>query len=45
MPIVVIGCALVSWSRMALGHHYLSDVVAGALLGATIAAAVAAFVL
>jgi undecaprenyl-diphosphatase len=45
MLIVAIGCALVSWSRLALGHHYLSDVVAGTLLGATIAAAVAAFVL
>jgi undecaprenyl-diphosphatase len=44
MLIVIVACALVSWSRMALGHHYLSDVVAGTLLGATIAGAVAALV-
>jgi len=43
--IVVAGCALVSWSRVALGHHYLSDVVAGTILGAAIAAGVALFVL
>jgi undecaprenyl-diphosphatase len=43
--LVIAGCAAMSWSRMALGHHYLSDVVAGTLLGATIAAAVALLVL
>lgn len=43
--IVALACALVSWSRLALGHHYLSDVVAGTLLGATIAAAVSALIL
>lgn len=43
--IVTAGCVLMSWSRMALGHHYLSDVVAGTILGATIATAVALFVL
>jgi len=43
--IVVAGCTLMSWSRMALGHHYLSDVVAGTILGGVIAAAVALFVL
>jgi undecaprenyl-diphosphatase len=43
--LVIAGCAAMGWSRMALGHHYLSDVVAGTLLGATIAAAVASFVL
>jgi undecaprenyl-diphosphatase len=45
IPIVVAGCALMSWSRLALGHHYLSDVLAGTALGAAIAAAVAVFVL
>lgn len=29
----VAGAALVAWSRMYLGSHYLSDVVAGAALG------------
>ncbi|HKS25255.1 MAG TPA: phosphatase PAP2 family protein [Thermoanaerobaculia bacterium] len=43
--IVVAGCTLMSWSRMALGHHYLSDVVAGTILGGVIAAAVALLVL
>ncbi len=41
-PIVIGGCLLVSWSRIALGHHYISDIVAGTLLGGAIAAAVAA---
>jgi len=38
IPIVLAACALVSWSRLALGHHYLSDVLAGTVIGATIAA-------
>jgi len=41
IPIVIAACALVSWSRIALGHHYPSDIAAGTLLGAVIAAAVA----
>jgi len=45
MLIVMLACALVSWSRLALGHHYLSDVVAGTLLGATIAVSVSALIL
>jgi len=45
IPIVIAACALVSWSRLALGHHYLSDIVAGTALGATIAAVVAALLL
>ncbi len=44
-PIVIAACALVSWSRIALGHHYPSDIVAGTLLGAVIAATVALLVL
>lgn len=43
-PIVIAGCVLVGWSRVALGHHYISDLVAGTLLGGAIASAVAAFV-
>ncbi|HYM62905.1 MAG TPA: phosphatase PAP2 family protein [Thermoanaerobaculia bacterium] len=43
-PVVIVGCVIVSWSRLALGHHYLSDLVIGTLLGAIIASLVAAFV-
>lgn len=32
--------ALIGWSRIALGHHYLSDVLLGTLLGAFIATSV-----
>ncbi len=42
-PIVIGGCLLVSWSRIALGHHYVSDILAGTLIGAAIASAVSAF--
>jgi undecaprenyl-diphosphatase len=43
-PIVVGGCLLVSWSRLALGHHYVSDILAGTLIGGAIASIVATFV-
>lgn len=41
-PIVLAACAIISWSRVALGHHYVSDVVAGTILGATVALLVSA---
>jgi undecaprenyl-diphosphatase len=43
-PVVIGGYLLVSWSRIALGHHYVSDIVAGTLIGGAIAYAVATFV-
>lgn len=43
-PIVVGGCLLMSWSRVALGHHYISDIVAGLLIGGTIASVIAAMI-
>jgi undecaprenyl-diphosphatase len=36
-PLVIGGWAVMSWSRIALGHHYLSDIVAGTLIGGGIA--------
>lgn len=42
-PIVIGGCLLVSWSRVALGHHYVSDIFAGALIGGAIASLVSTF--
>ena len=36
-PLALAMCAVIGWSRVALGHHYVSDVIAGALLGLTIA--------
>jgi undecaprenyl-diphosphatase len=44
-PIVIAGCLLVSWSRIALGHHYLTDTLAGTVLGGVIAMLIAAFVI
>ena len=40
-PFVIASCLVIMWSRVALGHHYVSDVVLGAFLGATIALSVA----
>lgn len=44
-PVLISGCVLVSWSRIALGHHYVSDIIAGLAIGALIASAVTAMVL
>lgn len=44
-PLALLLCGVVSWSRVALGHHYPSDVVAGTLLGAIVAAPVASAIL
>lgn len=37
-------CTVIGWSRVALGHHYVSDVLIGTLMGATIASIVGAMV-
>ena len=36
-PLAIAVCVVISWSRMALGHHYLTDVVFGTLLGGGVA--------
>lgn len=36
---------VIAWSRLACGHHYLTDVVAGTILGAVVAAPICALVL
>ena len=36
--------AIIGWSRVALGHHYVSDVIAGTILGAVVAGAVAVYI-
>ncbi|MGZ5431715.1 MAG: phosphatase PAP2 family protein [Thermoanaerobaculia bacterium] len=43
LPLVIALCAVIGWSRVALGHHYVSDVVVGTVLGAAIAGSVSAF--
>jgi membrane-associated phospholipid phosphatase len=40
-PLVVGICLVIAWSRVALGHHYISDVI----IGAAIATPIAVFVL
>jgi undecaprenyl-diphosphatase len=30
-------CVVIGWSRVALGHHYVSDVLVGTVLGASVA--------
>jgi len=44
-PAVILIWAVIGWSRVAVGHHYVSDVLLGSLLGATIAAPVVAVML
>jgi len=39
-PLALAACGAISWSRLALGHHYLSDVLAGVVLGAALATGV-----
>jgi len=40
-PLGVAAWAAMSWSRLAIGHHYASDVAAGTLLGAAVSGAFA----
>jgi len=40
MLIIIIGYLLIAWARISLGHHYPSDVILGAFLGASISAPV-----
>lgn len=38
VPLAIVSIVSIGWARLAAGHHYPSDVVAGALLGTVIAA-------
>ena len=40
-PAAALLCGTIGWSRVALGHHYASDVLFGALLGAAVGVPVA----
>ncbi len=40
-PLVVVVCVVIGWSRVATGHHYVTDVVFGWILGTAVAAGVA----
>jgi undecaprenyl-diphosphatase len=42
-PFVIAVCGVIGWSRVALGHHYVSDILIGTVIGATIATSVGAF--
>ena len=44
-PIVIAVWGVIGWSRVAVGHHYVSDVLLGSILGAGIAAPVAVLAL
>jgi undecaprenyl-diphosphatase len=40
-PLAVSLCLLIAWSRVALGHHYVSDVIIGTAIGAAVATPIA----
>jgi undecaprenyl-diphosphatase len=40
-PLGLAAWAAMSWSRLAIGHHYASDVAAGTILGAAVSGALA----
>ena len=44
-PLVLLAWAAMAWSRIACAHHYPSDVLAGTLLGASIAMPLAVLLL
>ncbi len=37
LPAIVGTCLMIAWARISLGHHYPSDILAGALLGSIVA--------
>jgi undecaprenyl-diphosphatase len=39
-PVVIAMWAAMAWSRLAIGHHYASDVAAGTILGVAVSGAV-----
>ncbi|MGN6187037.1 MAG: phosphatase PAP2 family protein [Thermoanaerobaculia bacterium] len=41
-PFVFAVCSVIGWSRVALGHHYVSDILIGTIIGASIATTVGA---
>jgi undecaprenyl-diphosphatase len=44
-PAAIALWAVIGWSRIAVGHHYVSDVILGSILGASIAMPVVVLVL
>ncbi len=45
MPAIVMLATLIAWSRVACGHHYPSDVLLGAMLGAAVAMPICGWIL
>lgn len=45
IPFAAALCFVIGWSRVALGHHYVSDVLLGAAIGGAIATPVVALLL
>lgn len=45
LPAIVVALLLVAWARLALGHHYVSDLIVGAVLGCSVSMPVSVFLL
>ena len=44
-PVAVLALGILAWSRLVAAHHYLSDIVAGIVLGSCVALPVASWLL
>ena len=43
-PVVIVMWAAMAWSRLAIGHHYASDVAAGTIFGAAVSGVVTYYI-
>jgi membrane-associated phospholipid phosphatase len=45
LPVIVLVWGITAWARISSGHHYPSDILVGALLGASVSLPVTSWLL